>query len=126
MRRFPLLLACLSLVALGAGCTTTTRSPRIPHTDFIYPNSNVMALSASPVTADASTVCGVLIFPIGGLDTDDMKQLLDDAKGRAGADVLLNANIETSTFMIPYLFTLCSMEVSGYPAKMEVGRQELR
>ena len=98
----------------------------VAQTDFVYPNSNVQQIDSQRVTGSASKLCGLLIFNWGTPDVVLLNKAIDKAKSKAGADLLINANYSSSIFSIPPLFSVCSAEATGYPATMEIGKQELR
>ena len=109
-----------------SGCAFPGAMSRVSHTDFVYPNSNVEQTSSRQVEGSSHKLCGIFLFSWGAPDLDMLDRAVEEAKSRGGADLLINAQYSSKITFIPYLFSICSTNVSGYPARMEIGKQELR
>ena len=109
------------LVLLAAGCTAGSAAMRAPESDFVYPNSNVTPLGSSPVRGESSTIS--FLLPCG----PDWDAATDDAKSRAGADLLIDVDYYQTITLWPILLPIysCSVEAVGIPAEAEVGLQDL-
>ncbi len=94
-----------------------------PNSHFAYPNSNVTPIGH--VHAKRSTLCGILFVTWNPQYGKLAEEAMNEAMLSAGGDLLINYKSETRMFMFPYLFAMCTAEVSGTAAKMEIGKQEL-
>ena len=121
MRR--IVIAC-TLFASLAGCAAS-QSTRVPASHFVFPNSNVVPTKFL-TSGSSSTLCGFLIFQWNGFDYEQQEEAFGQAIKKGGGDVLINAQMSSSMFSIPGLFSVCTTSVEGNPAKMTVGQQELR
>lgn len=119
------LLAALLLASLClAGCTMKA-GRFVPHSQFVYPNSNVKILG--PVHAK-KTKAMILIPPKFGIK--DLKKVYNKALlTHSGANILTNFSEDTSLTTIPlgyFHLYIMSYEIRGDAAQMVVGEQELR
>jgi hypothetical protein len=115
-------LALAAGFAVAYGCSFGFAS-LAPQSHFAFPNSNVIPLGHAE--GSKSKLCGLLFINWGSPDGDDQEEATREALEQAHGDILINVRTEASTFMIPYLFAICSTKVQGTAAKMEVGRQQL-
>lgn len=119
-------LLMLGVLFFALACTACSygNGYRINSTHFAYPNSNVVPLGE--VEGSSTRLCGLLFINWGSAGGDDVDSAIEDAMhAEAGADLLINADVETGQFYFPYLFSTCYASVRGTAARMEVGRQEL-
>jgi hypothetical protein len=121
----------LLIVTLAACTVTPAGNARLNSSHFVYPNSNVAPLS--PVTASTSKLCGILgIFNWDGYTPETTEEVYVQALKKSGGDLLINTSESRSTagylytVIFPPLISVCTTEVRGTAAKMQVGMQELK
>ena len=108
---------------LTVACTMGS-SYRMNASHFAYPNSNVIPLTE--IEGSSSRVCGLLIFAWSSTGVDDVNDALEDALlSQSGADLIVDATVDSGVLMIPPFVTLCQVRVRGTAASMEVGMQQL-
>ncbi len=117
------LAAIIAGATLITGCTIS-QSQRVASSHFVYPNSNVSP--TKPSKGSTTKLCGILVFSWNGHTSEAQEAAYKEAIDSSGSDLVINANMTTSMFMFPGLFTTCSTAVEGMGAKMTVGKQELR
>jgi hypothetical protein len=106
-------------------CALSTSSS-FTNSEFVYPNSNVKQISADKVTASKTKFCGILpMIKWSGFSQETRDATVAEAKSLAGADILINGTT-SYTDTNYFLFSLCTTETTGYPAKMTVGESQLK
>jgi hypothetical protein len=111
------------LLIFTTGCAFGSGSV-IASTTFVYPNSNVVPLG--PAKGSSSGLCGILFVNWRGPDEDDMREAIDNALAASGGDGLVDVKVGNHQFLVPGLFSTCSVSVEGTAIKQVVGQQELR
>jgi hypothetical protein len=112
----------------GLSCTScfvSASAIAVPSSRFVYPNSNVTAMTESK--GSHTKLCGLFFIPFGTPDADDVDTANREAVEKVqGANLMIDVRADTSLTMILYGFlNICSVKVQGTAAKMEVGRQAL-
>lgn len=106
---------------LVTGCSFTGGALE-PHTQFIYPNSNVTILGPVSSSRTKNGFLGLSPF----FNASEVFEIYREALSQqAGANVIVNLE-ETSTVVTFPFYVTYTYSISGQGARMEVGRQELR
>lgn len=115
--------AVVLIAVVFTGCTFSTNGRFMPHSQFVYPNSNVKVLG--PVVARQCRVTPIIPYEI---TLEDMTKTYNKAlAGQAGANLLVNYTEDVSIVMICLYIPIyiVTYELKGDAARMEVGEQDL-
>ncbi len=114
-----------SIAALGGLSCSSTGGAFVPHSQFVYPNSNVKVLGQAKAEISKT---GVFMPP--NLTIEDLRKVYQQALSQvSGANVLVNYKEDTHFSYIPLpIFPIYTIRytIEGDAARMEAGKQELR
>ena len=116
------LIAIGVILIITTGCSIGSSSAGSA-SHFVYPNSNVTPIGEAK--GEVSKLCGILFVNFGSPTGADQQKAIDQALQTSGGDVLINLRTDSKVFLVPMLFSMCSVNVTGTAARMEVGKQAL-
>lgn len=116
--------AVLACLGLAVGCVTYGRY--VPHSQFVFPNSNVEPLGPT----QASMVKWSILIP-PRFKLEELRDTYNEALAKyEGANILINYKEDTQIMTIPLYYWICiyraKYKLEGEAARMEVGRQVLK
>lgn len=114
----------IATTVVTLGCPMPAGTIRETESHFVYPNSNVFALPTQ-VSAVERKMCGFLIFNWGADYGRLADVAIEEALAHAPSSSVLIDMRASATQLVAGLFAVCSVRVTGTPARVEIGVQDL-
>lgn len=110
-----------ALLLLSAGCVPMTGNPSLTLISRdINRNSPQIEVIGGKVT-ESDTVTWAVIFLVAGPMVPSHEAALDRVLDKYNADLLVDTDMNVTTYGIPYIFMQSKYKVTGYPARFVKG-----